>query len=133
MTYYILAAAAVLGIGYFFFRRTGAPGVGRAVDEAIEAQEPAPVTEAAGRLPMERQAAFYQQAITLLWEGWQRPLAVKVIKVFSLGHAHETICQFWLKQAMEVEPMAASKEFDKKFLDAYYNPEVAACCGKTSS
>ena len=133
MTYYILAAVAALAVGYLLFRRTGAVGVGRAVDEAIEGQDPAPVLEAAGRLPEERRAGFYQQAITLLWEGWQRPLAVKVIKTFSLGHAHETICQFWLKQAMEVEPMVASKEFDKKFLDTYYNPEVAACCGKTSS
>jgi len=133
MTYYVLAAVAALAVGYFFFRRTAAPGVGKAVDEAIEGQDPAPVVEAGGRLPHERQADFYQQAITLLWEGWQRPLAVKVIKAFSLTHAHETICQFWLKQAMEVEPMVAGKEFDKKFLETHYNPEVAACCGKTSS
>ncbi len=133
MTYYIIGAAAALAVGYYFFRRTGAPGVGKAVDDAIEAQDPAPVLKAAGGLPHERQADFYQQAITLLWEGWQRPLAVKVIKAFSITHAHEKICQFWLKQAMEVEPMSAGKEFDKKFLDTHYNPEVAACCGKTSS
>jgi hypothetical protein len=130
---YVLGALLLLAAGYFLLWRPGTPGVRKAVDAAIAAQDPAPVVEAASRVAASRQPEFYEEAIVNMWEAWHRPLAVRVIKAFSLAHSDKRICQYWLKQAIEVEPMAARKELDEQFLKLHYNPEVAASCCKGST
>lgn len=131
---YLMAAVVVaLVVGYFVTRRGLAPGAGKLVDAAIEQGSVAPIVEAAGQLGPVQRSALFQQALTILWEEFQRPLAVQLAKEYAAEHSDEKICQFWLKQAMEVEPLSAKKTFDDTFLKTHYRPEVAACCGKTSS
>lgn len=134
MTPYLLAlVVGALVVGYFVTRKGLAPGVGKLVDKAIEEGDITPLVAAAGKLDRDAQSALYQRALNILWEEFQRPLAVQLAREFAREHSDEKICQFWLKQAMEVEPISAKKVFDKDFIKNYYRPEVAACCGKTSS
>ncbi len=134
MTPVLYAAIAIGAVALvFLWRRGGGAGVGRLVDEAVAKGDAEPVLAAAAKLSHEVRSRFFQQAISILWEGWHRPLAVQVIKAFAEAHASEKICQFWLKQAQEVEPLEVQKRLGPDFLKAHYRPEVAACCGKTSS
>jgi hypothetical protein len=128
---YILGAA-ILGGAFLLWRMSG-PTVSRIVDLAIEDRDPSPILKAAESIPPQKRSQFFQQAITMLWENFERPLAIAVARTFAEQHSGEKICQFWLKQAMEVEPTEARKHFDEGFLKTHYNPDLAACCGKTSS
>ena len=128
---YILGGAILAGAWWLW--RSSGPSVAKVVEKAIEARSPEPVLKAATALPENKRSRFYQQAITMLWENFERTLAIPVARAFAQQHASEVICQFWLKQALEVEPSEARKHFDQDFLKTYYNPDLAACCGKTSS
>lgn len=130
---YVIGAVVLLAGGYFLYRRFGSSEVRRVVNAAIAARNPRVVVEAANRLDPSRQVDFYQQAITMLWEGWHRPLAIRVIRAFANNHSSSRICQFWLRQALEVEPDEAKKVLNRQFLKRHFNPEVAACCYRTSS
>jgi len=129
---YVVGIVAVLVAAALWLWRSGA-GAGRAVDEAVRKGDAEPILTAAARLPHARRSAFFQQAVSLLWDGYQRPLAIQVLKEFAKDHSSEKICQFWLRQAQEVEPLEAGKTLGKDFLKLHYRPEVAACCKKTSS
>jgi hypothetical protein len=131
MSTYIILAVIIAVTGYFFFNRGSSAQA--AAEKAAEAGSIAPISEAAGKLPFEKRSKFYQQAILALWNNWQRPLAVHLVKEFAEKHSSEKICQYWLKQVLEVEPLESQKAFDKRFLTAHYRPEVAKSCGLTGS
>lgn len=129
---YFIGILVALGVAALLLWKGGA-GVGKLVDEAIKKGDPEPILTAAAKASPAKRSFLFQQAIAMLWEGWHRPMAVQVLKEFAKDHSNEKICQFWLKQAQEVEPLAVQKELGPDFLKAHYRPEVAACCGKTSS
>jgi len=129
---YLVGILVALAVAALWLWKGGA-GIRRLVDEAIKKGDPEPILTAAAKAPPGRRSFLYQQAIAMLWEGWHRPLAIQVLKEFARDHSSEKICQFWLKQAQEVEPLAVQKELGPEFLKAHYRPEVAACCGRTSS
>jgi len=131
---YVLAGAAViLAVGYVLFRRAGGPNIQSALDRAVEAEDIVSLVETIKKESAPRRSLLFQQSISFLWENWQRPLAVKLVKEFAREHSGEKICQYWLKQVLEVEPRVAGRELDKKFLEVHFRPDVASCCGKTSS
>jgi hypothetical protein len=132
-TYLLAAVAAAIVIAFLLKRGGATPGTTKLVSQAVESGDAAPLLAAAEALSPPRRSLFFQEAIATLWEGFNRPLAIQLIKEFGRRHYAEKICQFWMKQALEVEPALAGKVLDREFLDNYYQPEVAACCGKTSS
>ena len=129
----VIYAAAVVAIAFVTFKlfRAG-PSLSRVLDRAVSDNSIAPVLEAVERVPEARRSMYFQQAIAGLWEGFHRKLAVELIREFVARHSDEKITQFWLKQAVEVEPLSARKVLDEEFLKQYYRPEIAQCCGKTS-
>jgi len=131
--YLVLAGAVIVVVAHYLFRRSLASGVSRAIQQAVESGDIAPILAGAEALPQSRRSLYFQTAIKTLWDGWNRPLAVAVIKEFAKKHSDEKICQFWMKQALEIEPVAAQKTLDQGFLKNHYRPEVANCCGKGSS
>jgi predicted alpha/beta-fold hydrolase len=133
MTPFLMVGIAVGGAVLVVLWWKGGSSVGRLVDAAVRAGEPGPIVTAASGLAHGKRSVLYQQAIAMLWEGWHRPLAIQVLKEFAKDHSHEKICQFWLKQAQEVEPLEVQKQLGPEFLKAHYRAEVAACCGRTSS
>ncbi len=92
-----------------------------------------PVIRSIAGLPAAARSLLFQRAINDLWAAYRRDLAIRLIHAFGETHDGEKIAQYWLKQAMEVEPALARKVFDKDFLEAHYRPTVAKECGMTGS
>ncbi len=107
--------------------------VSRLLSGAVESGDVGPLVAYAEALPAGQRSAFYQSVIAHLWDTWNRPLAAQVVKEFAKNHSEEKICQYWLKQVIEIEPLAAQRWFDDGFVKRYYNPQVAKSCGRTSS
>jgi len=128
---YILAGIAAAVLVFWFARRGPSPYA--LAQKAADSGDTSELIQAANRLPRLQRSKFFQQAIAFLWENFQRPLAAEVVRAFAEHHSNEKICQFWLKQVLEVEPIHARKVFDSRFLKDHYNPEVANTCGCTSS
>ena len=92
-----------------------------------------PVIRQVADLPTAARSLFYQRAINDLWAQYRRDLAIRLIHAFGAAHSEEKIAQYWMKQAIEVEPALAQKMLDKDFLEANYRPTVAKQCGLTGS
>ena len=131
MEVYILVALGIVAVA-FLVRKRG-PSPYSLAKQAAERNSIEPIVHAARDLPPKSRSAYYQKAIGMLWENWQRPLAVQLIREFCSQHSEEKICQFWLRRVMEVEPATAKEVFDDRFLEENYRPEVAQACGLTSS
>lgn len=130
---YILIAFAAAIVILALFWKLSSPGNSRMLKQAVADNDIAPLVAEAEKLDGPRRSAFYQRVIKQLWEGWQRPLAVLLVREYARHHSDEKICQFWLKQVLEVEPDEAQRAFDDTFLKAHYQPEVANTCGVHSS
>lgn len=125
-----IGVAAVIIIS-LLLRKDG--GLAALLKEAVADGNIDKLVEAAAQMPEGQRFMHYQKAISSLWEDWHRGLAIRLIKVFAVGYSDEKICQYWLRQAMEVEPDLAASIFDKEFLEQYFIPEVAKECCQTSS
>ena len=77
-------------------------------------------------------APAWDQAIKALWQGYEREAAAR-LTVEAAQRCDAKIIQYWMKQIMEIEPGIASRVFTQAFLDAHFNPEVAASCGRCGS
>ncbi len=128
----LIAIVAMVLIGGFFMLRR-ASGLGPMLKKAIEMDDIQPLVDHANSMPKSVRSAFYQSAIGQLWDSWNRPLAARVIREYALHHGEERICQYWIKQVLEVEPLAAQRWFDEEFLKRHFRPEVAKSCGRTGS
>lgn len=129
MAIYMLGGIVVLAVIYSFL---AGPSVVRLVQQAQDKGDPEPILNVAKGLPPARRSYFFQQAIDILWRCYERELATKVIREFVTLHPNEKICQYWLKQALELEGGTARKVLGSEFVDNYYRPDVAATCGFAS-
>ena len=100
------------------------------VQLAIKDDDTAPLIEVILRKGEASQPDAFNLAIRGLWDAYQRPLAVPVIKALVEHHEDAPIAQFWLQQVQTVEPELARQTLDSAFIEAHYQPEVAAACGK---
>lgn len=100
------------------------------VPAAVESGDLAPL-----RTALARSAAptDYDQVLKRLWNGYHRVEAAEVAKDFASRHKGAAVSQYWLRKVMEDEPGIAAKAFDDSFLAQWYDPGVAASCGKCGS
>jgi hypothetical protein len=105
------------------------PSLAAPLAEARKRGEIEPVVEAVGALKPNAQPAAYNHAIRQLWDSYERPLAIELIKVLVENHSSALIAQYWLQHAMQVEPQMARDQISREFLKIYFQPEVAASCG----
>ncbi|NOZ00835.1 MAG: hypothetical protein GXP54_02975 [Deltaproteobacteria bacterium] len=131
MEIYIIVGVAGLVVLWLLAKRGPSPYA--AAKKAAEIDSIQPIVQAAGPLQPRARSAFYDQAISTLWEGWQRQLAILMVKEYTTSHSEEKVCQFWLQRALEVEPAVAKEVFDDRFLEEYFRPEVAKACHSGSS
>jgi len=123
-----IVVIAVIGLAaYLFYAAT--PKLGRAVEEASKNEDITPVLEAIDKLRPSGHTAAFNHAIRQLWERYQRPLAMVLIKELAERHGDSLIAQYWLDHAPKVEPKLASEHLTKEFMNAHYRPELAARCG----
>ncbi len=92
----------------------------------------APLAGLIAAKPADRQATAWDQAIKTLWQSYEREAAAR-LTVEAAQRCDAKIIQYWMKQIMEIEPGIASRVFTQAFLDSYFNPEVAASCGRCGS
>lgn len=123
---YIAAAGVVL---FFILLKLTAPGIGKAVDRAVQRGEIEPIVEVVEKKPESERPAAYNHAIRMLWDSYHRRLATRLIRHLAKEHVEVPIAQYWLKQLMQVEPQLAKQELEGDFLQRYYMPDVAASCG----
>lgn len=105
------------------------PSMNGVIAEAKDKGEVRPVVEQVERLRAAARPTAYNHAIRQLWDGYERELAVELVKELARRHSEAMISQYWIKQVMQVEPKLAGDRFSREFLEAYYQPEVASQCG----
>lgn len=76
-----------------------------------------------------RQATLWDQAIGTLWREYRRDEAFQLM-IAAAERSDAPIVQYWLKNAMDVEPELATRYFTEEFLTHYFQPRVAASCGR---
>ena len=106
-----------------------APSVGKLARRAASSGDLAPVFAALNEKRPAAQPTAFNHAIRLLWDADERPLALELIKELAARHGDARIAQYWLRQALTVEPAISGKVFSRAFVTEYYQPEVAAQCG----
>jgi hypothetical protein len=124
---------AVLGLVAWALLARRGPSAVTLAREAARGQDPGPVLRAAAALPVGRRSAFFHAAIGELWASWNRPLAARLVREYAILCPDEKLCQYWLQQVLQVEPVVAREAFDPDFLTAVYRPEVAKSCCQGSS
>ena len=122
----VVGAVALLALAWKFTGRS----LDGNIERAIKDEEVTPLIEAILRKGEASQPDAFNHAIRGLWDAYQRPLAVPVIKALVEHHEDAPIAQYWLEQVQTVEPDLARQTLDSAFLEAHYQPEVAASCGK---
>jgi hypothetical protein len=129
----LIGAVLFVVIVLVMVRGRRGPGAHALLRKAKSPEDLEPVVAQAAGMPMAARSLFYQRAINDLWADYRRDLAITMIRAFGTAHSGEKIAQYWMKQAIEVEPALAGKLMDKAFLDAHYRPSVAKECGLTGS
>ena len=106
-----------------------APSFARLVNQAVKTRDLAPVLDAiTKKRPAARPTAF-NQTIRLLWDRYERRLAVDLVRELAARHGDARIAQYWLRQALTAEPEIARTVLSRAFVAEHYRPEVAAQCG----
>jgi hypothetical protein len=106
-----------------------APSVGSLVRQAAKSGDLAPLLAALTKKRPAAQPTAFNHAIRLLWEMYERPLALELVKELAARHGNAKIAQYWLNQALTTEPDISRKVFSRAFVSEHYRPEVAAQCG----
>ncbi len=124
--FWMIVVAIVVG---FVVWKLMIPSLAAPVREAREQGEPGPIVAAVEKLRPSARPTAYNHAIRQLWDSYERPLAIELVKELAEKHSKALIAQYWLKQVQQVEPELARKQISREFLNTYYKPEVAAQCG----
>ncbi len=100
------------------------------LDKAQKNEDLAGLLAAIGKLRHAAQADAYNHAIRRFWDAYQRPLAVVLLRSMAEQHPDASMSQYWLDQVRKVEPKLAVDVLGQGFYDSYFQPQVAATCGK---
>lgn len=124
-----VSVGIVAALALFMLWSRFAPSTGNLVRRAAKNGDLDPLLEALARKRPSAQPTAFNQAIRLLWDMDRRPLALELVKELAARHGDARIAQYWLRQALTVEPAISRNVLSRDFLAQYYQPEVAAQCG----
>lgn len=122
----ITLAALVIGVVLY---RLFSPAYDKLIKIALEEKGTSGALKGISELNENVQAEAFNHLIRALWNMYERELAILFIRELAKMHCGTKISQYWINQAMSVEPDMAKLQMDKDFLDTYFKPEVAAQCG----
>lgn len=120
-----LAISAVVIV----LRAMGATGLDRALKQVRATGEVGAVIAAVEGAAENKRATMWDQAIGSLWREYRRVEAIQLM-IAGARRSEAPILQYWLKNAMDVEPELAGEYFTEEFLEEYFRPLVAAGCGR---
>lgn len=123
---FIAIAAIVVAL-----RMMGTSNLSSALKEMKKTGEVKAVVAAVLATPEGKQPTMWDQAIGTLWRQYDRDEAM-VVMMEAARRSDAPVIQFWLKNAMEVEPELANAHFTEEFLTKYFRADVAARCGRVS-
>jgi len=106
-----------------------APSVGNLARQAASSGDLGPVLAALTKKSPAAQPTAFNHAIRLLWDADERQLALELVRELAARHGDARIAQYWLRQALTVEPVISGRVFSREFVTEHYQPEVAAQCG----
>ncbi len=125
----LIWAGAVAAIVLLVLWSRFAPSLGSLVHRAAKSGDLSPVLAALLKKSPAAQPTAFNQAIRLLWDMDERALAMELVKELAERYGDAKIAQYWLKQALTIEPAIAGKVLTRAFVTEHYQPEVAAQCG----
>lgn len=111
------------------FRFLGTQGINGALKEVRKTGEVSAVVAAVEAAPEKKHPNMWDQAIGTLWQEYRREEAMELM-MEAAERSDAPVIQFWLKNAMEVEPELAEEVFSEEFLTEKFRPNVAAQCGR---
>jgi hypothetical protein len=106
-----------------------APSMASLVRRAANSGDLDPVLAALAKKRPAAQPTAFNHAIRLLWDMDERPLALELVKELATRNSQARIAQYWLREALTVEPAISREVFSRAFVTEHYRPEVAAQCG----
>ena len=121
---FLVITAVVVGL-----RMLGTGNLGRALKVVRANGNVGALVTVIEGAPEAKQATMWDQAIGTLWREYRREEAFELMKEGAM-RSEAPIVQYWLQNAMEVEPEMAALSFDAEFLESYFRPSVAAKCGR---
>jgi hypothetical protein len=114
----------------FFIWRMLIPNLDKIVDQAVKLKDLGLIDQAIKKRSKNSRPTLYNHAVRRMWDSYQRPMAIDLVKSLAENFPDSNITQYWIKQILSVEPGMAKESFSKEFLSHYYKPEVAAQCGQ---
>ena len=123
-----IAIGAVI-VGWVLLNAFSGTSIKAATDLARETGKLELLIEAIEDRPEAEQATHWDHAIDSLWNSYAREEAARLTMAAAERSQSDAI-QYWMRQVLEVEPEVASRVFTQEFLDQYFDPEIAAKCGK---
>lgn len=121
---------AVMGL-VLMVRLFSSKKLDQAMDTARETGEVAGIVAVIDAAAPKKQPNMWDQTIGALWQEYHRPAALALM-VAAARRSDAPVIQFWLKNAMEVEPELAQEIFSEEFLETYFRADVASRCGRVS-
>jgi hypothetical protein len=128
MSAWIWVGAVALVVFVVLWNRF-APSVGKLARRAAKSGDLGPVLSALAEKRPAAQPTAFNHAIRQLWDSHERELALELVKELAARHGDARIAQYWLRQALTVEPAISGRVFSRAFVTEHYQPEVAAQCG----
>ncbi len=125
----ILLGVAVVALVVGPMSRPG--GLTRALARAKVTGDLEAVVAHVERLTPSAQADAWHQVMARLWERYDRELAARLM-VEAAPRCDAKIVQYWIRQALEIEPEIAQEVFTPMFLATHFRADDAAQCGKAS-
>lgn len=126
--WWIALVAVALVVAY---RVLGTGGLSAALKQTRKSGDISPIVAAVEAAPEKKHPNMWDQAIANLWQSYEREAALAVMMA-AAARSEAPVVQFWLKNAMEVEPKMAEQFFTEEFLEQHFKPDVAASCGRVS-
>jgi hypothetical protein len=114
---------------FLVLRSRLAPSIGSLATQAAKTGDLAPLLEGLEKKSPSAQPTAFNEAIRTLWNAHERRPALELIKELAVRHRDAKITQYWLGQALTIEPEIAVKVYSRTFVAEHYQPEVAAQCG----
>ena len=117
-------------IAVFFLVLTSLKGnsLSKAVKQARSTKTAKPVIDAIDNNKTVDVATAYNTAIKSLWDGYDREIAMDLIKALLERNDKAAISQQWLQSALSVEPELARKQLGEAFIKAHFHEEIAQQC-----
>ncbi len=101
----------------------------KAVQRTLKAQSLSPLLAHLDKGDNPALPQMYHRAINRLWTSHEREMATTLVRHLTLAHPQAKISQYWMNQALTIEPVIARENFSDDFLSQYFNPKVASQCG----